>query len=250
MTDSFPKIQNRIHGTCPIVLHSPNFQCHREQTLATLAKKVFASRPGRWRLDALTLLTWSDRQAGTTLLERCCDHLGVPLLVLRPDGDWENHQKIVLTAEAAKSITTPMVAGLDATDALLLGSLAEMVLRFTGFRGRNPKCRLLFSAEANHYPRGRDLHAATAWEKSHASQLGELPFCHLNTGGFIGHTAAVQHWFAEAATRPRSRQTPVSDQGVWRKFYREANGEVDIDRRCTIFQTVSRHDHGPVVDIL
>lgn len=243
------------HGTFPIVLHSPsgpNKTFHRAFKEVHRAILKMQARPAVV-LDDLTVLTWNSAET-KLLVEQCFAHMGIPYTVLRPAAGvvWENWLKIQLTYTFLQSVSTTYVMGVDASDVLMLESPNEVVRRFRLLVSSSmPRCRLLFGAERNDYPKGDDLKYATKREHALASAANELPFCHLNTGTFIGTTLAALHWFEVASDSPRSVRCPDSDQGVWRQFYLESNGAIAIDRRCEIFQVIAvRYDPGDTVSVV
>jgi hypothetical protein len=204
------------------------------------------------------------------------DHWGVhPFVVLGKPGDvgWENYKKITLTAEyAAKQCNAEYILGIDADDALLLAPPGEVLERYSAMTERriihvrplvrpgDPEpavkvtrfCRpihhgsqLLFAAERHPHPPGKALRTETQIEISRAEQAGELPYAHLNSGGFIGSREAVAYWFGQAASWPRqqSPKYPGSDQGVWRSRYWDSCGKIQIDRRQELFAVATgRYD--------
>jgi len=255
-----PNVVNTVHQTQPVVIHSPGRPKDQHPIFKPICDEVFgipeASRPWFGCPTDLTILTWSSEPAGgkKQLLEKCLDWLGVPCTVLRTNREWRNWFKIPLTAQALPEVDTRYVMGMDSTDVVMVGSPVVALERFKRRQRQDqqPACKLLFAAERNHYPRSRELRQATARERESAEIAGEMPFCHLNTGGFIAETHAAMKWFREAWSRPRAKRVPSSDQGVWRQFYREreSNGEVAIDRRCEIFQNVTHYDPPDVVEVL
>lgn len=275
MTANLPRLHATTHDTYPVVLHvaGPENRRHRiarEAEDAIFSRKVDLSHDTRM----LTILTWSDSLANYQLTQRCMDHLGIEYRTLIPPREWgkrgwENWLKIRLTAKCLASArwhATPYVIGIDANDVMLLDDPNEVLWRFLTMTGQSPpdnaqmspesasskpNCRLLFSAERNHYPRGLDLEQETLAEKSLAELADEMPFCHLNAGCFIGTWDAAAKWFTVAAEQKRSQRAPGSDQACWRRFWWKTGGEVDIDRRQEIFATVAgKYDPADVVELV
>jgi phosphatidylinositol alpha-1,6-mannosyltransferase len=250
----FPRLVVPTSGTRPVLLHCPGQLEYRHAIWQPAWEVLLSIPPGTWCDDEhLTICTFSNRPLGETPFEAGLDHLKLRYRVLTPEPGtrWVNYLKLPLAWDALQTIETRYVLICDAADVLLLASPSEVVERFqklTAAGGRLPGCRLLFGAERNAFPRGREQRTAIRAERRMAEAAGEIPFCHLNGGVVIGETEACRVAYTRALQRPRTRRRAHSEQAVWRQLHVASKGEIAIDRRWEISATCAgRYDPPDVV---
>jgi phosphatidylinositol alpha-1,6-mannosyltransferase len=251
---ALPQLHSPTHDTSPLVLHCPGLVEKRHPIWPRAWQAVSAVPRRAWPAARdLSILTWSDQPRGSTPFERCLDQLGIPYTTLAPEPGtrWVNYLKLPLAWAALDAVRTRYTMACDAADVLLFGPPAEIVRRFRALTepgARLAGCKLLFAAERNQFPRARDQRQALLAERRMAEVAGELPFCHLNSGFFIGETEACRTWLTRAMETKRSRKRPFSDQAVWRALHVASRGEIAIDRRWEIAAVCAgQHDPADIV---
>jgi len=247
---ALPQLHSRAHDTSPLVLHCPGLVEKRHPIWPPAWRAVSGVPRGAWpAAPELSILTWSDQPRGSTPFERCLDQLGIPYTTLAPEPGtrWVNYLKLPLAWAALDAVRTRYVMACDAADVLLFGPPVEILRRFRALSAPGARlagCKLLFAAERNQFPRARDQRQALRAERRMAEAADELPFCHLNSGFFIGETEACRRWLTRAMETKRSRKRPLSDQAVWRGLHVASRGEIAIDRRWEI-AAVCAGQHDP-----
>jgi len=254
---SWPRIYSPTHNAWPGAYHAAGPRHRKHWTFEELIKRVESAATPRWASpfgSNLEIWTWLDERTDpqSCPLLRQLNRQQIPYGVVSSwkERKWENRLKIKLTAQTAAEANARYMLWMDATDTLLLRSPAHLLNRFLDYQRTHPACEILFAAERNAYPKGDDQKEAVDWELQQAKAADEMPFAHMNTGLIIGETVAIAYWFEEASKQPRSARRPDSDQGVWRRFYRQAEGGICIDRRCELFQVATgKYDPLDVIEI-
>lgn len=236
-------VTNHRTGTYPIVLHATG-RNGRTTAWALLKQEVLrelaASPPAPVSLDVtFDLFTWSSLEE-LTCLERCCQAIETGLMILRiPDpAIWTNVLKVPLTIEFLEASQADYIIGLDALDILLLAHPSEIVQRFRA-KFEPVGTRLLFNASCFPWPRreGTPADACMAFEMEKFDETDR----HLNAGAWIGEREYALSFWREVQALLESEDWPhvyrYSEQmPVRTAAFPDCYPEVDIDRRCRIFQ--------------
>jgi hypothetical protein len=228
-------IRNLITGTSPRVLHRNGNPPEWKHRWKEIVADFFAeSQEPRGPCADLTILTWNNRRE-KTVLEQCLDRWGLSYITLGKNVPvWRNDMKVYLNAEALRGLKTRYVMALDSDDTIVVAPAADIIAEFESFG-----CDLLFSTEKNSCP---DVPALTGFEQS----IAESPYCHLNSGGWIGKTEACRDFFETCLTEHNrdivaAQPTPQvfrDDQGRTRKTFRRLYPAARLDYRCQIFQSL------------
>ena len=228
-------VKNLITGSSPGVLHRNGNPVNWKTQWPRVVTAFFSESPeADPPCPDLTVLTWNSRPT-KGLLEQCLDWRGVPYVTLgRHLSSWRNCYKLYLTADALRHVTSPYVIALDADDVLVLDPLHEILRAYQSFG-----CDIVFGAERQSWP---DVECLARFERS----IAESPYCHLNSGAWIGRTEACARFFQDCLDEDlgdilkakRSMTVLYSDQGVTRKAFRRAHPRVLLDYQCRIFQSL------------
>lgn len=236
-------LKNELTGTLPGVLHvTPKRESKGAlaiRDLEDLAEEILRRPTPSWFAcpKDLTIVTWSNSPE-KTILERVCDHLGIPVRVYGKGRRWESNYKtkIDLMYEACCSETAPYILGMDATDAIILASPGDILDTFKAL-----SVPMLFSAEpklafVDYYS---DLHRCF---DTLARSNGGSPFRYLNSGGWIAHREFAVEFFRLVRSLPPRPERPVSDQLVIAHCLstnEEIRSKVRLDYNCAIFQVAT-----------
>ena len=229
-------LRNLITGSTPGVLHRngnpAEWQLRWEQTVAAF----FAEAPEPCDpCPELTIVTWSNRPT-KSVLERCLDRWRLPYVILgRRVPEWRNDMKLYLNATALAHARSAYVLALDSDDVLVISSPQRILAEFQSFG-----CEMLFSTEKNSRPEVPNL---TDFERS----IAESPYCHLNSGAWIGNTDACRRFFVDCLAEDNgdilalhpTRTIFRDDQGPTRKTFRRYHPSARLDYQCRIFQSLS-----------
>lgn len=221
-------ITNLLFGTHPIAAHCPG-PLHPDWY--RFVSEAMTPVPPCSAPD-VTVLTWhgphrDDKPNG--VLEQSLERLGLPTLVLHGHDPWQNIQKLNMTVEGLKHVTTPYVIGADSGDVIFLDNPQLAVERFR----QDFACDLLFNATGSRcWP---ELPEFVTFQSS----LPLAAYAHnrhwLNAGLFIGKTDFCRDYFASLVQEP---PLPVFDDDqsmimhTWPKWY----PRVQIDYFSQLFQ--------------
>lgn len=229
------RIRNLITGTSPRVLHRngnpPEWKARWERIVADFFAET---QQPRGPCPDLTILTWNNRRT-KTVLEECLDRWGLSYVTLgRNVPEWRNDMKVYLNATALREVKTKYVMALDSDDVIVVAPVPAIIADFESFG-----CDIVFSTEKNSCP---DEPSLTWFEQS----IAESPYCHLNSGGWIGKTEACRRFFDDClnehnrdivAAQPAPHMFR-DDQGLTRKTFRRYHPAARLDYRCQIFQSL------------
>jgi hypothetical protein len=229
-----PTIRNYIFDTFPCIIHHPTKLIRNsfflEDQCGEWVKLMnhFTKNGFRCEIrDDIKILTANSRQS-LSPLEKNLDLLGIEYEVLGrgESNTWTNRNKPRLICDRLKSVKEKYVLFMDADDVLVVRDLCDIVDRFMSFG-----CRMLFNASSWAYPL-----------ESRYSSIEKLmvnsPFCHLNSGCFIGESefcvGALEKWleFNDKTTDSFLE----SDQIKMKPVYIDLYPDVQIDYNCSIFQ--------------
>jgi len=205
----------------------------------------------------LTILAWSNTESlETGMLPKQLGTAGVPHRIIGediPSDRWTGQTKLQAIVAALAEVRSPYVAGFDACDVVLLDTPQRLVERFAS----EFSCRLLFGATRDALPPIPGSlefeETMTPWEQS--------PYRYIDSGVWIGHTdfcrefftAALSMWSADHEATLRTyaeRWAPYMnttierfwrefDEPVIRKILPSYGGEVVLDTRCSLLQTLN-----------
>lgn len=227
------RLTNRLFGSHPMVVHCPGAL---PDGWHLLAQAVLAQPPRRTACGELTILTWNSGDGGAKpkppgTLEASLQRLGVAPVVLRGCGAaWTNLQKLALTAEALRHVTTPYVAGMDSSDVLVLDAPRLLVERFRAHFA----CPLVFNATGP--PCWPLLPEYVAFESSRPQAARAAGRHWLNSGVWIGETAFCREFFARLADQPPVRGYEWSEQAVVKREWPRWYPRVQLDYASVLFQ--------------
>jgi hypothetical protein len=229
------QVKNLITGGSPSVLHRNGNPAAWQARWTQLVNDFFSEPIERCETSAeLTVLTWSNRPV-KTVLERCLDRWGVPYVTLGQQvPKWRPDMKVFLNADALTRVTSEYVLALDADDVLLVAPPRKIVADFRTF-----DCDIVFSGEKNSFPR---VPYIEEFERSIAQSV----YCHLNSGAWIGTTAACRRFFRDCLDEDYGdivvahpiTHVMCDDQGVTRKTFRRYHPTAQIDYQCRLFQSL------------
>lgn len=230
-------VTNLITGSTPAILHR-NGNPTNWRIAWKHVVQAFFEQPRRTDPPCpdVTVLTWNSRPA-KGVLQECLDWRGVPYVTLGTTlQSWRNCYKVYLNADALQRIDTPYVMALDADDILMLQPLHEILERFRSF-----DCDVVFGSERQSWP---DVKSIERFERS----IARSPYCHLNSGAWIGRTEACARLFKDAMDEDlddilaakRTMLTMYDDQGLTRKAFRRHHPAAQLDYQCRIFQALFR----------
>ena len=230
-------VTNLITGSTPAILHR-NGNPTNWRIAWKHVVQAFFEQPRRTDPPCpdVTVLTWNSRPA-KGVLQECLDWRGVPYVTLGTTlQSWRNCYKVYLNADALQRIDTPYVMALDADDILMLQPLHEILERFRWF-----ECDMVFGSERQSWP---DVKSIERFERS----IAQSPYCHLNSGAWIGRTEACARLFKDAMDEDlddilaakRTMLTMYDDQGLTRKAFRRHHPAAQLDYQCRIFQALFR----------
>ncbi len=226
-------LSNLLFGTRPIIVHGQGH--HTNKPYWQPIKDRFFSTPPRrlGPVTELTIITFNNGHEAMGILERSLEHLGVPCLVLgKGVENWVNSKhKPRLALEALERIETKYTMGLDSRDVLVLDDPGIALERFRKLFD----CRMLLAADRLNWP---PLKEFKEFEDSipEAQEAGN--FRYLNGGTWIGETEFLRLFFGEAARTEPVEQAAESEQGILKKLFPRYYPEVQLDYRCSIFQTI------------
>ena len=249
-------LRNNYTGTYPTVYHQPgDLLKDSHDTLLDLSMKILEGPSKHFGCpEDLALVTWSNRT--TSLLEKICEHLGVPLKIYGKDiVDWKNHYetKLKLMHEACLNEKTKYIMGLDSRDILFIAPPKQILDEF-----KKMNIGMLFGAESQaekggYYQKMPDLKSffksLACKEKKYSKGS---PFIYLNAGQWIAERAVALKFFEKAlASMPRP-ELPNDDQCVIADVLSKdtsLQSRIRIDYQCKIFQvsinapSVISHSH-------
>jgi hypothetical protein len=242
-TDAALRSRQRLYGLrfdalvlhCPLPQRVPSVSFHTEWEAACAAFfSDLTLRDAFHAVDDLTVVTINTRPE-RCLLERCFEHLGLPLVVLG-DGvtEWSWAQKIVLVVEWLRhgGCTTSELLYLDGDDVLVIAELAEIQRRW-----RRIDCDLLFCATRGDWPPD----AACLQFEDQAYAGSDPQHRHLNAGGWIGRTPYIEECLEEIDAARRAGASwcharhGFDDQLAWRQLHRREHPRMRVDADCTVF---------------
>jgi len=206
-------IHNILKGSHPLHIHANGPSKHFNPWLTIFDNRDLFTIAND--CPALSVITYNSNP--DSIFENHCRKSGIK--VCRPaiiNKKYRVSDKSRGLLNFAKTCPTKYILFSDASDAILVGNTQEIVNRFLSLN-----CRLLFSAEKNHWP---DLCPTADFEK----QISLAPYCYLNAGGMIGETKYLQEFLWE----------DIDDQGFWKQEYKKRYPEIKIDSECLIFQTL------------
>lgn len=169
------------------------------------------------------------------VLKASCNYFRFKLItVFIEDIDWETHRKkdTGLRKALADLDDNEIVLFTDGFDTMLISSPDDILLSYE--KARNGK-NLLISAEKSCFP---DTRLADSFD----TKLS--PFAYVNSGGIMGTVGAFKHAL-ESIELIRMRVVhevdafPFSNQYLWTLFALENPDEIELDRFCKVFQTLT-----------
>ena len=230
-------VTNLITGTRPGILHRNGNPAHWRLPWEHVVREFFEpARAVDPPCPEVTVITWNSRPA-KGVLQKCLDWRGVPYVTLGTTlSSWRNCYKAYLNADLLPRIKTPYVMGLDADDVLMLQPLRDILEAFRAF-----ECDVVFGSERQSWP---DVESLARFERS----IAQSPYCHLNSGAWIGRTEACARLFNDAIDEnlddilaaKRTMLTMYDDQGLTRKAFRRHHPAAQLDYQCRIFQALFR----------
>ncbi len=225
------RIRNLLWNSEPLALHCPGPLHDRwwrvRQTIAafTPQQKTLATD--------ITFITWhgpSRAEKPNGAFEESLARFGVQPLVLKKPDNWRNTDKLALTSEALKSITTKYVMGSDSSDTLIFRDPALLAQRFE----EHFACDLVYNAVGSRcWPELPEYIDYQASRPAAARAQGRHWF---NCGMFFGNTEFCREYFRSLAAQPPVPGYPHSEQALtmraWPKWY----PHVQLDYQCLLFQ--------------
>ena len=228
---------NLITGTNPGILHRNGNPANWRAAWPQVVKAFFDQpRHSDPPCPDVTVITWNSRPA-KGVLQECLDWRGVPYVTLGTTlQSWRNCYKLYLNADVLPRIRTPYVMALDADDVLMLRPLNEILDLFLSFG-----CDVVFGSERQSWPPVKSI---ARFERS----IAQSPYCHLNSGAWIGRTEACARLFKDALDEnlddiladKRTMLAMYDDQGLTRKAFRRHHPAAQLDYQCRIFQALFR----------
>jgi len=214
-------IKNLIHNTKPIIFHAQGKL--RFCPLWTKIKDVCSS--SKKIPDGLSIVTFNNGNSfgGKEIgcfeksIENQCIVMGKEIT------NWINSLKIQLTVEFLENAKSDYILSADSSDVVVY-SFDDIIESF-----ENKKCQILYNAEMQCYPNRNNSEI----EKSKF----EKPFCHLNSGLWIGKRKFALEFYKELSLAVNEKT--ISDQGCIREIYLKFYPEILIDDKCSIFQTLN-----------
>ena len=165
----------------------------------------------------VTIVTYSDQKDGPSLLERQLIKNGIPYIIAKIDGKYNNdpfYQKIHALRDVLPHINTEWILALDAFDVVLNGNLGELVSYVS-----SRDLVAFFGAEWGHWP-------STCNTKKRETQIHpNSMFQFLNSGVGVIKTG----WIRE---KMETLLVPVSDQPFFKELYVSEFPKVDIDHEA------------------
>lgn len=232
-------MKNKKFGTKPIVFHANGpaktygfFHKLRDSVLSSESTKKPCSN------DVSVYIVNSKKSKG--LAEQTCEKNGVPYQVLN-DGKpgWLNARKLSLILDALKHTDTDYTMVLDSFDVVVTDGTEEILKRF-----KESGKKILFNSEIYAWPVKEECPQLVDVEKYEKETSEGSPFCHLNSGVWIGHTDYAL-WLYEEVKKLHgppfsdSKHWNVrnSDQGIIRYFAKD-KPEIGRDYKCKVFQAL------------
>jgi|694.fasta_scaffold116054_3 hypothetical protein len=224
------KLKNKIYNTYPSILHCPNKPFRNQFLLEGVRPfwpRLISNSVKRLRLpEEIKIITFNNRSY-KSLLEKNLDLLGVDYLVLGKNvASWYNRLKIKLLVETLDEVREEFILVLDADDVLIMSSLEDIIEKFIPF-----DCEVLFNSEPYPYP-------LESFYGDMEKAICKEPFCHLNSGCFIGRTEFCRKLYRECFTYRDSivDNHAYSDQIKIKPFYIKMYPQIKIDFSSEIFQ--------------
>jgi predicted nucleic acid-binding Zn finger protein len=166
------------------------------------------------------------------------DRMGLNYVVLgRGIKDWKNKYKLLLALNYLRSSSRKYVLSLDSSDVLVLGDVGRVLDYFV-------ECgyRMLFNAEAGLFGAGP---IASVW-REHQESLYRPPFCHLNSGVWIGEREYVISFLerccelsvGEMVLSGQLNENFMDSEQVRVHTVFGTSPEAGIDDGCEVFQTI------------
>ena len=191
-------------------------------------------------LEDVEVITWSSYDH-ETLLERCMGRLGVPVTVLRPDGEWTNVEKINLLVDYLPKCKAKYVIGLDADDVIMIDSPDSIIERW---KETYPESKLLYNGGHQRWPkrycpptRDCDRFEQVTFEGKWSK--------HLNAGAWVGEREYVLEFYkkVQAVEREKLFHTMyrfMEQPSVRAVAYPDNYPQVMVDTDSVIFQHMLR----------
>ncbi len=225
---------------CPGPLRRPDHPIRHEWDLAE--KTLFADQGAVGACSDhpdLTVITYNTGH-DQTLLEACCDHVGLrDLVVLGRGQPWSFELKILPVRDYL--LSNPVaenVLCLDAFDVLLFGCPDIILDRYS-----RSDAKVLFSSTAGNWPFSSEIGAFEEQVGASASPAHR----HLNSGAYIGKTSYVLECLEEIADAIGSSAAwcrtsdGFDDQLAWRELHRRRYPDIQIDTTCSVFVRFDEH---------
>jgi hypothetical protein len=207
-------------GRNPLILHYPNIVFGKYYSLWLLKEICFKITSGINDPD-LAIITWNSKKE-KGFLEKCLEKRGLKYLV-GYHNPWTHFERIALTLQMLRGISTKYVLGLDNYDVLLFGSPIEVLSRF-----KRMGCKMLVNAEVEFFPNGiwsRD------W-KEHELSKAKTEFCYLNAGVWMGEVSFCGEFLERCLSRRVDIDAKLNgyiirdcDQVVWHRTWHECFSE-------------------------
>jgi hypothetical protein len=176
------------------------------------------------------------------VLEDSCRRCGLELTVLGLGKKWTGPaMKLLLLADfLAGADDDAVYLFADAYDVVLLPNGGDLARRFRAFESP-----IVFSAESGCWPFAElapsypPAPVVKLRPRGRGSSLRpppplRTPFRFLNSGSYIGYAGAILRLIQEV-----SPQGTESDQGLFTRYYLEHRGDLALDYRATLFQTLN-----------
>ncbi|MFM8759713.1 MAG: glycosyltransferase domain-containing protein [Methylophilaceae bacterium] len=217
-------VENTRYDTLPVIHHCP--EDHPQKIWNTLVKLKGDCSDDIQKPKNLTVITFNN-QNEEMLLERRLNASKSEFLVLGKGlKEWRNPMKIELLKEGLQRVQTEYVLVMDASDVVISGSLARIVVEFKKF-----ECEVLYNASSYVYP-AEDRYSVME------DKIYQGLFSHLNSGCFIGRTNYCLNLYREVSeySDEITERHHYSDQIKIKPFYIKNYPKIKIDTMCEIFQ--------------
>ena len=182
------KLINTYTGSYPIVFHAPG-SARTHHFWHGLVEHSEALKPVQMS-DDIEVITWSSFNQ-PTLLEDVFEKLGLPLTVLRPQGEWNNLMKVELLLEYLPTSKAKYIVGLDASDVIVIDSPDEIVRRWKEYY---PKSKLLYNGGYQQWPK-RYCPPTRACDDFEKQTFYGSRAKHLNAGAWVGEREYVIEFY-------------------------------------------------------
>lgn len=225
------RIRNLLWNTDPLALHCPGpLHANWNRVRQTIA--AFTPQQSTSTSD-VTFITWhgpsrSNKPNGA--FEESLARFGVKPLILSKPDNWQNIDKLSLTAEALESIDTPYVMGSDSSDTLIFRDPALLVERFES----HFTCDLVYNAVGSRcWP---ELPEYIEYQSSLPAAVHARGRHWFNSGMFFGRTQFCREYFRSLAAEEPVHGYTYSEQAVAMRAWPMWYPRVQLDYHCLLFQ--------------